>query len=60
MDALKKIAADSMKAELPAFEIGDTQGEAVENILTESGYKNAGIRKDYEGRDRVVTAVKIQ
>ena len=24
MDALKKIAADSMKAELPAFEIGDT------------------------------------
>lgn len=45
---------------LIAFEIGDTQGEAVKNILTESGYKNAGIRKDYEGRDRVVTAVKIQ
>lgn len=45
---------------LIAFEIGDTQGEAVKNILTESGYKNAGIKKDYEDRDRVVTAVKIQ
>ena len=42
-----------------AFEIGDTQGEAVLSILTENGYKNAAVMKDYEGRDRVVTAVKI-
>ena len=42
-----------------AFEIGDTQGKAVEEILLENGYKNAGILKDYEGRDRVVTAIKI-
>ena len=44
---------------LIAFEIGDTQGEAVLNILLENGYKNAGIFKDYEGRDRVVTAVRF-
>ena len=42
-----------------AFEIGDTQGEAVANILTENGYKNAAVQKDYEGRDRVVSAIKI-
>ena len=44
---------------LIAFEIGDTQGKAVADILTENGYKNAGIMKDYEGRDRVVTAIKL-
>ncbi len=43
---------------LIAFEIGDTQGKAVKEILMENGYKNAGIIKDYEGRDRVVSAVK--
>lgn len=43
---------------LIAFEIGDTQGETVKEILTENGYKDAGIIKDYEGRDRVVSAVK--
>ena len=42
-----------------AFEIGDTQGEAVANILTENGYKNAAVRKDYEDRDRVVTGFKF-
>lgn len=41
-----------------AFEIGDTQGEAVKNILLENGYQNPGILKDYEGRDRVVTGIK--
>ena len=41
------------------FEIGDTQGKAVADILTENGYKNAGIMKDYEGRDRVVTGFKF-
>lgn len=42
-----------------AFEIGDTQGEEVKNILAESGYHNAAVMQDYEGRDRVVTAVKM-
>ncbi|MBR3961949.1 MAG: peptide chain release factor N(5)-glutamine methyltransferase [Oscillospiraceae bacterium] len=42
-----------------AFEIGDTQGKAVLEILTENGYKNAAVIKDYEGRDRVVTGFKI-
>ena len=41
-----------------AFEIGDTQGEEVRKILLENGYKNAAVIKDYEGRDRVVSAVK--
>lgn len=40
------------------FEIGDTQGQEVKNILTENGYENAAVIKDYEGRDRVVTAIK--
>ncbi|MBR6658289.1 MAG: peptide chain release factor N(5)-glutamine methyltransferase [Oscillospiraceae bacterium] len=42
-----------------AFEIGDTQGKEVLEILTENGYKNAAVIKDYEGRDRVVTGFKI-
>lgn len=42
-----------------AFEIGDTQGEAVANILAENGYKIAAVRKDYEDRDRVVTGFKF-
>ena len=41
-----------------AFEIGDTQGESVLGILEENGYKNCGVLKDYEGRDRVVTGIK--
>ena len=43
---------------LIAFEIGDTQGEAVKDILTENGYQNVGVLKDYEGRDRVVTGIR--
>ena len=43
---------------LIAFEIGDTQGEAVLKILEENGYQNAGVLKDYEGRDRVVTGIR--
>ena len=42
-----------------AFEIGDTQGEAVLSILSENGYKNSAVMRDYEGRDRVVTAIKM-
>lgn len=42
-----------------AFEIGDTQGEAVKNILLENGYSDAHILQDYEHRDRVVTASKF-
>ena len=42
------------------FEIGDAQGKAVADILTENGYKNAAVMKDYEGRDRVVTAIKTE
>ena len=41
-----------------AFEIGDTQGKAVSDILSENGYLSPKVMKDYEGRDRVVTATK--
>lgn len=43
---------------LIAFEIGDTQGEAVLDILEKNGYRNCGVLKDYEGRDRVVTGIR--
>ena len=43
---------------LIAFEIGDTQGEAVLKILSENGYRSCGVLKDYEGRDRVVTGIR--
>ena len=43
---------------LLAFEIGDTQGDSVLKILEDNGYKNCGVLKDYEGRDRVVTGIK--
>ena len=42
-----------------AFEIGDPQGKEVADILTENGYKAAAGRKDYDGRDRVVTGFKF-
>ncbi len=41
-----------------AFEIGDTQGEAVRSILEHRGYKNVEIIRDYEHRDRVVIGIK--
>ncbi|MBR3610576.1 MAG: peptide chain release factor N(5)-glutamine methyltransferase [Oscillospiraceae bacterium] len=43
---------------LIAFEIGDTQGAEVKNILLENGYLFVSVLQDYEGRDRVVTAIK--
>lgn len=43
---------------LIAFEIGDTQGEDVKNILEHGGYIHAAVMQDYEGRNRVVIAIK--
>ncbi len=43
-----------------AFEIGDTQGIAVSDILKENGYTDVEVMKDLEGRDRVVTALKFE
>lgn len=43
---------------LIAFEIGDAQGRAVENILKENGYAAVSTWEDYEGRDRIVTGMK--
>lgn len=41
-----------------AFEIGETQGTEVENILKENGYYGVSVWKDYSGLDRIVTGMK--
>jgi release factor glutamine methyltransferase len=41
-----------------AFEIGDTQGEAVSDIMSEAGFAEVSVALDYAGRDRVVTGVR--
>lgn len=43
---------------LIAFEIGDTQGKAVKEILEQNSFGNVEIIKDYENRDRVVKGIK--
>lgn len=44
---------------LIAFETGFEQGAAVSEILKKNGYGNVCVHKDYAGRDRVVTGIKI-
>ena len=39
-----------------ALEIGDGQGARVARILGSAGYERIDVRKDYNGRDRLVTA----
>lgn len=43
---------------LLAYEIGETQGADVADILKESGFENVRILKDYAGNDRVVLGEK--
>jgi len=40
-----------------AFEIGDTQGEAVSQMLCNAGFGEVDIIPDYAGRDRVVIGI---
>jgi len=40
------------------FEIGPTQGQAVSGLLAAQGFSDIGIRRDLDGRDRVVVARK--
>ncbi len=39
------------------FEIGSTQGDAVAKILSENGFNNVEVYKDFAGNDRVVRGV---
>lgn len=39
-------------------EIGPTQGEAVARLFAEAGFEGVGLRKDLDGRDRVVMGKK--
>jgi release factor glutamine methyltransferase len=40
---------------LVAFEIGDSQGDAVRRICTDAGFERVSMRKDYNGFERMVT-----
>ena len=44
---------------LLAFEIGFEQGEAVSELLRQSGYGEVKVIKDLGGNDRVVTGIKL-
>lgn len=44
---------------LLAFEIGYEQGEAVSELLRQSGYGDVKVIKDLGGNDRVVTGIKL-
>lgn len=41
------------------LEIGMTQGAAVTELLADGGFSDIKVKKDYSGRDRIVTARKI-
>lgn len=40
------------------FEINEAYGKAVENLLTDKGFKNVELRKDLNGRDRMIRAIR--
>ncbi len=40
-----------------AVEIGETQGEAVQNIFLKNGFLQVSVKKDYSGRARIVTGI---
>ncbi|MCK4236114.1 MAG: peptide chain release factor N(5)-glutamine methyltransferase, partial [Candidatus Krumholzibacteria bacterium] len=43
---------------LVALEIGDGQGRKVKEILRNSGFEHISVREDYNGMERMVTAIK--
>lgn len=47
------------KGGLLAFEIGDTEGNAVTDILSEAGFSYISLIKDIYGNDRIVTGKNI-
>ena len=42
------------------LEIGEEQGNAVRDMLSQAGYKDIQVRKDYSGNDRIVIARNYQ
>jgi release factor glutamine methyltransferase len=45
---------------IAAFEIGDTQGAAVREMMEDAGLTGVSITPDYAGRDRVVSGMRTQ
>ena len=63
LDCYHVIARDSGRYLSPngalVLEIGMTQGTAVADLLSGDGFSDIIIKRDYSGRDRIVTARKI-
>jgi release factor glutamine methyltransferase len=61
LDFYERLSSDAINLLKPNgavfFEIGDSQGEAVRQILFESGFDNITIEKDYAGHDRYASAI---
>lgn len=61
LDFYERLSSDAINLLKPNgavfFEIGDGQGEAVRQILFESGFDNITIEKDYAGHDRYASAI---
>ena len=62
LDAYRALARGAFAYLMPGgrvlFEIGPTQGAAVSGLLAAQGFSEVAIRRDLDGRDRVVSAVK--
>ena len=62
LDAYRALARGAFAHLMPGgrvlFEIGPTQGAAVSGLLAAQGFSEVTIRRDLDGRDRVVGAVK--
>ncbi|MGD9919190.1 MAG: peptide chain release factor N(5)-glutamine methyltransferase [Paenirhodobacter sp.] len=62
LDAYRALARGAFTHLMPGgrvlFEIGPTQGAAVSDLLSAQGFSEVAIRRDLDGRDRVVGAVK--
>lgn len=64
LDAYRAIAAEAPDRMAPGgrilLEIGPTQGEAVSGMLRDAGLTRVEIRRDLDGRDRVVMGEKLR
>lgn len=62
LDPYRAIALGAFSRLMPGgrilLEIGPTQGEAVSAFLAAQGFEGISVRKDWDGRDRVVMAQK--
>jgi release factor glutamine methyltransferase len=53
-DVVPMLPMHIMQGGVAAFEIGETQGEAVAAMMEAAGFTDVSVTPDYAGRDRVV------